>query len=144
MRLFGWELKLPIPPEQKIPLLLSLYWLAPLLLWGYVQYGEKGSLASYGVAWHLPFYRRVALGFALGVVSIISLFLIKQRLTWVQWQGLSQEENPSLPETGRWIRSLLSIGLPIGLLSLVISWVEELVFRGFVVNQLRLAYGWGP
>ncbi|HEY9880465.1 MAG TPA: CPBP family intramembrane glutamic endopeptidase [Leptolyngbyaceae cyanobacterium] len=38
--------------------------------------------------------------------------------------------------------SLLNLVLPILALTLAISWVEEIIFRGFVVNQLHLASDW--
>ncbi|MBD0335240.1 MAG: CPBP family intramembrane metalloprotease [Cyanobacteria bacterium Co-bin13] len=145
MRLTGWKLRLPIAPEQKIPLLLSLYALAPLLLWLSVRYGEAASLATYGLVWNIRFLTQTALGFGLGLGGISLLLGLKQILGWVKWQGgVPQAAAPGEAVDGNRLSllTLLKLAVPIAGLALVISGVEEAVFRGFVVSQLATAYGW--
>jgi uncharacterized protein len=149
VRGLGWRLQLPIAPEQKIPLLLSLYALAPLLLWCFGRYGDPG-LADFGLAWQPHFFQQIALGFALGLGGIGLLLGLKQRLGWISWRRASLEavSEPVGAEIGQASgeplagQRLLSVGLPIALLALVISGIEEAIFRGFVVNQLTHGWGW--
>lgn len=133
-----WKLRFPVPPEQKIPLLLSLYWLAPVLLWAYIRWIEKSSFISYGIAWNRSFLTSTSLGFILGLGGISFLLILKRSFGWIQFSSKANlldadQDTPSLP--------YLSV-LPILALTLAISWVEEIIFRGFVVNQLHLTDGW--
>lgn len=132
-----WKLQFPVPSEQKIPLLLSLYWLAPLLLWAYTHYIEKTSLLIYGLAWNRSFLSSMSLGVILGLGGIGLLLILKRSLGWVRFSTAA-----NLTPGSKDIPALLKLVPPIFALALVISWVEEIVFRGFVVNQLHLADGW--
>lgn len=146
IRLFGWQVRYPVAPEHKIPLLLSLYWLAPLLLWLYGRYSAGAPLASYGVAWNQGFLLSLLVGLGLGVAGIGILLIWQWLAGWLRWQAPPPTISPtdsavvSPPGSRQVALYLTQIALPITLLALAISWVEELVFRGFVVNQLRLDY----
>ncbi|MBD2257872.1 CPBP family intramembrane glutamic endopeptidase [Pseudanabaena sp. FACHB-2040] len=147
VRLLNWKLRLPVASEQKIPLLLSLYALVPLLLWLSVRYGDPASLAAYGLVWNTHFLTQTALGFGLGLGGIGLLLGLKRILGWVDWQGIAPHEaaaaeGDTAKENFSLFLTLLKLGLPIAVLALVISGIEEAVFRGFVVSQLAVAYGW--
>lgn len=124
-----WRPSKPLAAEQKLPLLASLYLIAPLVLWG-ASWVTGESLSDYGFAWNPWILRSLGLGFGFGVFSLVVLFGIQTALGWVNWQ----------PADGRRLASVL---LPTLLLALWISGTEELVFRGFVVNQLQQDYAVG-
>ena len=46
----SWQPFKPIAAEQKLPLLASLYLIAPLVLWGYNRVFDN-SFSSYGLVW---------------------------------------------------------------------------------------------
>lgn len=132
-----WRLHWPVPSSQKIPLLLLLYGLSPLLLGLWIHGEHHTSLASYGVVGGSRLGLSIALGFGMGVGGIGLLLTLKHLLGWLCWQ-----EPTGVGSDVSHPRRLLQIGVPIGILSLLISGVEEGVFRGFVVNQLRTDFGW--
>jgi len=115
----------PFPPAQKIPLLLPLYGIAPLLLWG-VSRWSGDSFADYGLSLSGAFLQSLLLGMALGLTGVLGLYGLQVALGW-------QRPSQALPPWS-WQGGFL-------LLALMIGGVEELMFRGFVVNQLQLAYG---
>lgn len=126
-----WQLQFPVAPNQKLPLLLSLYGLAPWLLWLLVRFSPLLTWADYGLSWRFSLLSSMALGFTVGLAGIALLWAIKRSLGWLSWQG------PTAPS------ATVPAVAAIALLALAISAVEEAVFRGFVVHQLQLAYSWG-
>ena len=50
--LLNWQPPKPLQPEQKMPLLVSLYLLAPLILWG-VSWLTNKSFSDYGFVGNL-------------------------------------------------------------------------------------------
>ena len=115
-----WRPPKPLAAEQKLPLLASLYLIAPVVL-GLLNWVAGTSFSDYSFAWNL---RSLGVGFGLGVLSLSVLFGLQTTLGWVTWQ----------PTDGRRLASVL---LPTLLLSLWIGGTEELVFRGFVLTQLE-------
>ena len=117
-----WQPFHPFSPSQKLPLVASLYAIVPLWLWGiatikqesFAQYG-LGNWGSLGVA--------IACGMGLGGLGLVLLFGLWQWRGFCQWDG---------EKTHVW-RSTLGSSLLIGLW---VSVTEEVVFRGFVLNQL--------
>ena len=124
-----WRPSKPLAAEQKLPLLASLYLIAPLVLWG-ASWVTGESFSDYGFALNPWILRSLGLGFGFGVFSLVVLFGIQTALGWVNWQ----------PADGRRLASVL---LPTLLLALWISGTEELVFRGFLLNQLQQDYAVG-
>lgn len=123
-----WQPPLPLKPEQKLPLLASLYLIAPLVLWG-VSWVIGRSFSDYG-AWNPRLLSSAGLGFSFGVLGLAVLFGIQTALGWITWQRLQGQQ-------------LISVLLPTLLLSLWVSGTEELVFRGFVLTQLQQESGVG-
>ncbi len=124
-----WQPAKPLEPNQKLPLLASLYLIAPLVLWAASQVTGV-SFSEYGFTWNLVILRSLGLGLSLGVLSLAILFGIQTALGWITWQKVE-------------MRQLISVLLPILLLALWISGTEELVFRGFLLTQLRQDYSVG-
>lgn len=114
---------------QKLPLLASLYLIAPLVLWG-ANWVTGASFSDYGLTWNLGILRSLGLGFSLGVLSLAVLFGIQTALGWMTWQQVE-------------VRQLVSVLLPTLLLALWISGTEELVFRGFLLTKLQQDYSVG-
>ncbi len=124
--LFQWRPPAPLTVQQKLPLVLSLYALAPLILWG-AAWLEKIPFSTYGLSWDLSVLQSVVIGLSLGILGVMLLFALEGGMGWVIW----------LPPGWRLLGSILPLTFLIGL---VVSLVEELVFRGFLLNQLQLAF----
>ncbi|WP_397333636.1 MULTISPECIES: lysostaphin resistance A-like protein [unclassified Nostoc] len=121
-----WEPSKPLQPEQKLPLLVSLYLLAPLVLWG-VIYLYKRSFANYGLIVNLSLLKGLGLGFSVGLFSLSLMFLAQ---LWLGWCNFEKSNLKLLP----------SILLPILLVALLVGGIEELVFRGFLLTELERDY----
>lgn len=117
-----WRPPQPLTVQQKLPLVCSLYLLAPLILWGFA-WAEGMPFAGYGLTEPLNLLISVSQGLVGGVLGLLILFGLQARLGWVSWQ----------PEN--WVK-LPTVALPTLLLGLWIGAIEELIFRGFLLNQL--------
>ncbi|WP_322745290.1 type II CAAX endopeptidase family protein [Coleofasciculus sp. LEGE 07081] len=124
--LLKWRPSQPLTTEQKLPLLAVLYLIAPLIVWGATQV-DGVSFSDYGLDSQLTLLKSLGLGWGLGLTSLILIFVGEWILGWIEWQGAN------------WHR-LATIWLPILVLGLWIGIVEELVFRGVLVNQLQQDY----
>lgn len=122
----NWRPSKPLAAEQKLPLLVSLYLIAPLALWG-VNWLIGASFLDYGFAWNLWILSSAGVGFGFGVLSMTVLFGSQIALGWVTWQPIDRQR-------------LASVLPPTLLLALWVSGTEELVFRGFVLTQLLQDY----
>ncbi len=124
-----WRPPKPLTVEQKLPLLASLYLIAPLVVAGASRV-TGATFSDYGFAWKPWILRSLGLGFGLGLLCLVGLFAIQTLLGWVSWQSADGQ---------RWPVVLL----PTLLLALWISGTEELVFRGFLLSQLEQDYPGG-
>jgi uncharacterized protein len=120
------QLGKPLQPEQKLPLLVSLYLLAPLILCA-VNWLTNTSFLDYGFNLNISLLGSLGLGFVLGVLSLAVVFGGQFWLSWCSWQESQTKQ-------------LQSILLPIFLVALFVGGVEELVFRGFLFTQLTQDY----
>ncbi|WOD40522.1 CPBP family intramembrane glutamic endopeptidase [Nodosilinea sp. E11] len=146
VRLGKIPLTYPVAPQHKLPLLLPLYLLAPVAVEGHRRL-SAGTWADYGVAWNVPFWQLVAVGFAIATGGVIALVALQIGLGWRRWQPHRQapddlsvsKPDPSNPEpaAGPGPGGVLLAVLP---LALFIGWIEELVFRGVLVNGLGQAW----
>lgn len=144
--LLKWQPFKPLAVEQKLPLLATLYLVVPLIVWS-ASYIEGATLSDYGLGCGAVTCNvsttlfSILLGLSLGVMSLAVLFAIEYRLGWVKWcwedQQLSASTESPPPTPGSLIRSIL---LPTLFVGLWISGTEELVFRGFLLNQLHQEY----
>jgi len=114
--------------DQKLPLLASLYLIAPLIVWG-ASWVEGVSFSDYGLQIQdLSFLLiSVGLGLGLAVISLVFVFGVQWQLGWVNWHWENRKQ-------------LIQVLLPILLLGLWISTTEELIFRGFLQNELNQDY----
>ena len=121
-----WHPPKPIATEQKLPLLVPLYLIAPLVLWG-VSWLEGGHFSDYGLPWKFSVLKSLVIGLGLGVLSLILIFISQWLLGWIEWHLENWQQ-------------LRQISLPILLLGLWIGLTEELIFRGFLLNTLGKDY----
>ncbi len=123
-----WHPPQPLDIAQKIPLVLSLYAIAPVVLWGVIQL-EGSTGVKYGLHWQLSQALALLGGVGIAVLGVGLLVGVEWALGWTAWQP---ENLPQL-----WPAVLPTLGL-----GLVVSAVEEPVFRGFVFTQMHQDYGW--
>lgn len=120
-----WRPPQPLTISQKLPLLASLYLIAPLVLWGFAVLADA-SFAIYGLPWKFSVLISLAQGIGGGVLGLAILFGIEGILGWVSWQPPAQGLVKTLVST-------LGLGIWVSL-------TEELIFRGFLLNQLQQEY----
>jgi len=119
-----WQPAKPLSPQQKIPLLLSLYLLAPILLWGISWLGGQ-PFSAYGLTITWPVLRSLLGGVGISLAGLGVLFGLETSAGWIQWRP-------------GWRLALRQAIAPILALAFLVSLIEELVFRGFLQNQLQL------
>ncbi len=106
--------------------LLFVGFLVWLGLWGRWVYGNRAGFRRYGLSLSRQNGGEYLLGLGIGVVSLAVLFGLEGALGWLRWQ------EPSLP----WPRLVME-----GLLSAsAIAMAEELVFRGWLLEELSWDY----
>ncbi len=103
----------------------SLYGIFIWLLrgWGRYVHGEADPLKYYGWVWSNGQRQRLVAGLVVGYAFVLLMYLIQSFLGWVVW------ETPG--------RSLLPLILEGGVMALCIGAVEELLFRGWLLGELR-------
>ncbi|NJR69894.1 MAG: CPBP family intramembrane metalloprotease [Synechococcales cyanobacterium CRU_2_2] len=124
-----WAFPHPPTPEQKIPLVLSLYALAPPLLWVWARRSGQ-SLADFGWSWSPGFGFQVAAGLGLAISSLVLLWGLERLGGWIRF---AFDREMLRRQTG----SILLILL----IAIAISAVEELLFRGFLTEALLSILG---
>ncbi|NJL49771.1 MAG: CPBP family intramembrane metalloprotease [Leptolyngbyaceae cyanobacterium SM2_5_2] len=100
----------------------------------YRRHWDRGSWSDYGVVWDGPFWQVAGWGFAIAILGVALLIGGQWALGWRR-RTLAAERASALVD---W-RTLLAL-LPI---TVLIGWVEELVFRGVLVNGLLAILPWG-
>lgn len=125
-RLINWQPSQPLIVKQKLILLASLYVLAPGVLWWKIG-AEKLSLVDLGWHWQLNTLTSLGLGLILSLAGLIVVFTWEFLLGLVNWQWHNRQ-------------LLLPLILPILLLALGVSLIEELIFRGYVFTTLVIEY----
>ncbi len=124
-KVLHWKLDRALQPEQKIPLLVSLYLLAPLVLL-LTNWLTDNSFSSYGWVGNFSILYSLFLGFSLGVLSLAFVFGCQL------YFGLCKLESN--------LKSVPSTVISILLVALLVGGIEELVFRGFLFSQLEQDY----
>ena len=121
-----WRPPKPLAIGQKIPLVLSLYAFAPLVLWGFT-YFEGTPFSAYGLVLNRASFISLFSGLGLGVLGVGLLFSLERGAGWIDLNWANQ-------------RQFFAALLPTLAIGLVVSFVEELIFRGFLLNQLQQDY----
>ncbi|MDA0268022.1 MAG: CPBP family intramembrane metalloprotease [Cyanobacteria bacterium] len=123
-------------PAQKLPLLIPLYLLAPILL-GFAVWRSPLPWSAYGWTGLHSCLIAVPLGLAISVAGLTLVSVIRAQLGWVAWAPPEQGDGGMGWQTGATVLGLLVLGLGLG-------GVEEWVFRGWMQTQLQVGLGvWG-
>lgn len=117
----------PVAPAHKLPLLLPLYGLAPLAIWGYSRFLAPQSWSDYGLIWRPSLWFAMGTGFAIAVLGVLLLVLMEWGLGW---------RRLSFPGQGESSGSMLLPVAGVLVLTVFIGGIEELVFRGVLVQGL--------
>ncbi|MDY6781540.1 MAG: CPBP family intramembrane glutamic endopeptidase [Cyanobacteriota bacterium] len=117
-----WNPTQPPTGEQKVPILASLYAIAPVIM-ALAVWVEGTAWSDYGLTFQPQTFTSLGLGLALGVFSLSLVFSLESLCGWIEWHFKN-------------FKRLWSLWLPILGLGLWISWTEELIFRGFVLSEL--------
>lgn len=137
----AWIVKIPwrypVAPEHKLPLLFPLYLMAPAAVEIYRRFGSGDSWVNYGVVWQAKTWITLGIGLGVAMVGVGLLVAVQLALGWRQGKRRpTGSDQPPAPESSQTSMALL-FALP--MLTLFIGWVEELIFRGVLVNGLRTA-----
>ncbi|MBD1846316.1 CPBP family intramembrane metalloprotease [Cyanobacteria bacterium FACHB-63] len=124
-----WKPFAPLELQQKLPLVASLYLLAPPILWEIAAL-KRVSFSTFGISLNTDLSTSTVLGLGIGALGILVLFGVQTALGWIHWNA----EN--------W-KKWLTASLPTLLLALWIGFTEELVFRGFFFGQIASDFWWG-
>jgi hypothetical protein len=126
-RFVDWHPFDPFTLKQKLFFLNSLYFLAPLVIWLGLKI-EGFSLADCGIIFRPVFALSLCLGLLIGLLGLMAVFSWEYLLGYVLWH----REN---------LIQLRDISLPIFVLAIWVSLIEELIFRGFLINELERTVG---
>lgn len=127
-RLIDWQPTQPLTVKQKLILLASLYVLAPVIVWWKTR-SPSLSFDDLGFTWQLSTLTSMGWGLIISLVGLATVFGLESLLGLVTWHWQKS-------------RILWFLSLPILILSLGIGFVEELVFRGYVINTLKVEYSY--
>jgi uncharacterized protein len=106
--------------------LLFVGFLIGIRQWGRRVHQDPRIFRTYGLVWTRQNGRELLVGLGLGLSSLFGLFLVQGWLNWVAWQPISIG-------LGRVILEGLLAGLGTG-------FAEELVFRGWMLDELERDY----
>jgi membrane protease YdiL (CAAX protease family) len=95
-------------------------------VWGRSVHGERRIFRRYGLVLSWQNGRELLVGLALGLASVLAMFGVQAGLGWLEWRPLSQ--------------TLPSIVFEGGIVALGVGLAEELVFRGWILDELDRDY----
>lgn len=122
-KFLNWHPNTPISIKQKIFLLTTLYLIAPFLAWGVIKI-EGISWLDFGLNFQFDLIISFSIGLILALISVIFIDVLQSLFGYFQWQLIN-------------IKQLVPLILPLFLVALLVSFTEELVFRGIFLNFLR-------
>ncbi|MBD2579232.1 CPBP family intramembrane metalloprotease [Oscillatoria sp. FACHB-1406] len=122
-----WNPSQPLTGQQKLPILASLYAIAPLILWGATRV-LGSSFFDYGFKLQPELFISLSLGIIASILGLSIAFFGETLAGWVRWQSNN-------------FKRLLSLSVPILALGLWIGGTEELIFRGFLLTELERGSG---
>ena len=106
--------------------LLFMGFLALIQRWGHWLHQDPQILRTYGLGFDLQSRRELLLGLGIGLASLVLMFGLYALLGWLTWQ-------PSSLTLGRVALEGLLVAMGVGL-------AEELVFRGWILDELDRDY----
>ncbi len=109
-------------------ILLYVEFICLIRWWGQHVYHQPDLLQRYGLRQPRQNLLNVLTGLGIGLVSVLLLFALQGGLGWLTWQP-SRLFFPQLVVEGL----LVALGLGFG---------EELLFRGWVLDELQRDYSW--
>lgn len=119
---------IPNPNLQSWLILPLLYggFIGLVRRWGRVAYGDRHRLATYGLrgGW---LGRELLGGLGLGCALVGGMYAVQAGLGWCQWRTPSAQ--------------ITQIVLEGAIVGLAIGFAEELLFRGWMLEELRYDYG---
>ena len=118
----GWQPSKELTPKQKLVLLASLYVLAPAIVTWKIK-GASLSFTSLGLHSTANIWPSILLGLVISLLGVMAVFALELAFGLVSWHQ-------------RNLQIVWSLSLPILVLSFFISFIEELVFRGYVFSTL--------
>lgn len=107
--------------------LLYVEFICLVRLWGRCVYQQPKLLEVYGLVRTRKNALDLATGLGVGISSLLLMFTVQKLLGWVEWRSLQL----SLPQ----------VILEGSLTGLGIGFAEELLFRGWLLNELQRDYG---
>lgn len=118
-----WHPPQPLTLAQKLPLLISLYAIAPIVLWGLTGW-RNPPFAVYGLPWHSSVLTALGVGLVAGVGGIGVKVAIEILFGWAK-----VAIDPAVITPAALLTPLI-LGLWVGV-------TEELIFRGLLLNLLQ-------
>lgn len=109
-----------------VMLLLFVEFVGLMRWWGQEVYHDRQIFQTYGLSFSLQMLREGLQGFSWGVVSLALMFLLQSGFGWLVWQTPAAN-------FGRIALEGLLVALLVGL-------AEELVFRGWILEELQRDY----
>lgn len=106
-------------------IVLYLEFIVLVKFWGRSVYREP-LFKVYGLRQPRQNARNVLQGLAIGLWSLMLMFILQGVLGWVQWQ---------IPSS-----TFLRIALEGGVMAIAVGFAEELLFRGWLLNELDRDY----
>lgn len=113
---------------QLVGITVLLYLAIPTVLWGMARVLDGRSLAQYGLVGDWTNLALVGAGMLLGLAGLTVFLGFEGWLGWLRW------DTSRLGGGGRLLLEGLLIGLGVG-------FMEELLFRGFLLHTFRRDYG---
>ncbi|MEB3229573.1 MAG: CPBP family intramembrane glutamic endopeptidase, partial [Leptolyngbyaceae bacterium] len=95
--------------------------------------GRDRPLHHYGLSWDWANGRGLLWGYGIGLLCLLLLFGLQQGLGWIEWTSIQSTD----------VMPLLNIGLSGLLVALGVGLGEELVFRGWLLDELERDYSAG-
>lgn len=106
--------------------ILYVEFLLLIRVWGQRVYHHSHLLQRYGLVWTSKNYQNFIRGLVIGLISLLTLFILESFLGFVRWQVPTLE-----------ILKFIIEGL---LVATGIAFAEELFFRGWLLDELQRNY----